>query len=416
MTPDKPNLDRLLRATIVFLVVLSVPSLLEAQGGRPVDLRPAVLDAGLDPDEILRPLALEEGARSWVRSKIPRGAPEVRQLEYLLEALQFGEGMSFKYRAGHTGTVQEVFDTGEYNCLSFSMLFVALAREVGLPAYYLKVDQLEDYEREGDLVVLSRHITAGYGFVKDRTVLEFDLGPEISYNLAYPISDLDALALYYSNRGAEMLREGKADQAIEQLEISVALAPKSAQAWINLGVAHRRLGDFGGAEAAYLRAIEIEKGRPAAFHNMVILLRLRGEDDAAGEVLARLAKRKNRNPFTFLALGDLSLDEGRVDDAGRFYRRALALAKFEAEPRAAMGQWALANGQRQKAASWLERARQADAESPRVLALEKILLEGLDAATREAAGESATGPISMPRLVNPKEEEEAPEDSKGGGL
>lgn len=403
------------RKTFLILLLLSLPGSLLAQGGRPVDLRPTVLEKGLDPEPILQPLKLDEVARSWVRDKIPRGAPEVRQLEYLLEALQHGDGMAFEYAAGHTGTVQEVFETGRYNCLSFSMLFVAMAREVGLPAYYLKVDHLEDYEREGDLVVLSRHITAGYGFVKDRTVLEFDLGPEISYNLAYPISDLEALALYYSNRGAERLRQGRAEDALKELEIAVTLDPKSSQAWINLGVAHRRLGDLEGAEVAYLRAIEIEKGSPAAFHNMVVLLRLRGEEDAAGEVLAQLAKRRNRNPFTFLALGDLSLDEGRVDDAGRFYRRALRLAKFEAEPRAAMGQWALASGQRDKAATWLERASEIDSESPRVRDLRQLMVEGV-ASTPDESESGEDAPVSMPRLIKSDEQKSDAGGSKDPGL
>lgn len=350
-------------------VLALLASVSSGQGGRRSDLRQQVAGLGLEPEEILRPLEVPPVMRSWVEERMLRGMPENLQLLRLLDLLQHGEEIEFSYRAGYTGTVREVFETGEYNCLSFSMLFVALSREVGLPAYYLKVDQIEDYEKEGDLVVMSRHITAGYGFVRDRTVLEFDVGPEISYNLAKPISDLDALALYYSNRGAELLREGRTAEALEKLEIAIVLGPESSQNWVNLGVAQRRTGNLSAAEEAYVKALEVEKGSSAAYHNMVTLLRLRGESDAAGEILARLDRRKNRNPFTYLALGDLSLDEERLDDARRFYRRALRLAKFEAETHAAMGQWAVAAGKLDKARDWLQKAAEIDPENQRVVVL-----------------------------------------------
>ena len=413
----KPS-DRLVRVAAIVLLVSLFSSTLLAQGGRVVDLPREVEALGLDPDSILAPLVLTPEAEEWVRQKVSRGAPEVRRLEILLDSLQHSSEFQFQYGSGYTGTVQEVFETGNYNCLSFSMLFVSLARAVGLPAYYLKVDQVEDYEKDGDLVVLSRHITAGYGFVKDRTILEFDLGPEISYNLARPISDLEALGLYYSNRGGELLRQGKNREAMPLLEIAVTLGPKTSQNWVNLGVAQRRTADLDGAEVSYLRALEVEKGSPAAFHNMVALLRLRGERDAAGEILQQLVHRKNRNPFTYLALGDLSLAENRVDDAQGFFRRALNLAKFEAETHAAMGQWALAANKRGKAETWLERASEIDPESPRVIDLRRGLYPEQFPAEEPADG--ATTPadedVGMPTLrASPEPEEEAEGDTPEGG-
>lgn len=333
------------------------------------DLEQAVADLGLEPGKILEPIRLDASIIQWANENISRHTPSDHRLKILLDKLQHDETLAFEYRAGYTGTAQEVFETGQYNCLSFSMLFVSLAREIGLPAEYLKVDRVERYEREGDLVVLSRHITAGYGTLMDRTILEFDVGPEVNYSLANSISDLEALALYYSNRGTELLRAGDLPAAIEMLNIAVTLGPKSSQHWINLGVAKRRSGDLRGAEESYLEALELDRGNPTAFHNIIALMRMRGEPDAAGRLLEELSGRKNRNPFTYLALGDLSLGQERYRDAERFYRRALKLAKHEAETHAAMGLWALASGRHDKAQSWLEKADAIDARNQRVLEL-----------------------------------------------
>lgn len=357
----------------VFLIVIPFADPAAARKGK--DLRGSIEELGLDPGEITRPLAITEEMRSWALEKVTRSAPEGTQLKILLESLRSSERLNFEYQAGYTGTAAEAFSSGRYNCLSFSMLFVGLARALGLPAYFLDVKQVESYERQGDLVVLTRHITAGYGGVKDRAILEFDVGAEINYLLAEPVSDLEALALFYSNRGTELLRIDEREKALEMLEIAVVLGPKIAQSWVNLGVVHRRMGQVEKAEEAYLEALEVEAGNSAAYENLAALLRLQGERDAAGEMLELLHKRRNRNPFTYLALGDLNMEEGRIEEAGSFYRRALRLAKNEAETHAAMGQWALAAGKEEKARGWLERARSLDLYNERTSDLENRLQE-----------------------------------------
>lgn len=362
--------QRRIRAWIAGVVLLSGATVSASdRQARYDDLLARVAARGLDA-EVLQPLYLRPEIKDWAFQRVPRGGEPTTRLKNLFEMLQH-EG--FEYEAGYTGTVEEVFATRKFNCLSFSMLFVALAREMALPAYFLNVRQIQSFERDGDLVVVSGHITAGYGFVDDRTVLEFSVGPEINYKLGEPISDLEALALYYSNRGAEMMREGASAEAIEQLETAVVLGPKLAQTWVNLGVARRRAGDLAAAERAYKKAIELDARNLPAYQNLAAVLRLRGEHDAAGRILDLLEERKNRNPFTHLALGDWSLHKGKVDSAERFFRRALRLARHEAEPHAAMGQWALAVGDRAKARVWLRRARAIDEADERTLRLAEML-------------------------------------------
>jgi tetratricopeptide (TPR) repeat protein len=328
---------------------------------------PAQVGAPLEPDEEIRRWAAE-------RSDLV-GSPEER-LERLLQALLDRDGTRFVYTSGETTTVVETWRTGRANCLAFSQLFVVLAREIGLEAYFLRVRDVASFEREGDLVVSSDHVTAAWGPAPARRVLDFTARPVRDYHQVEPLGDLSALALYYSNVGAERIRAGEVRAAIEALETATRIDPGLADGWVNLGVARRRLADLDGAEAAYRRALEADPEVAAAYHNLAALLELRGRSEEA-RGLRRLAdRRSNRNPWSYLALGDWALGEGRVADAERFYRRARDLAPDNPEPLAALGRAALEAGRERDARRLLRKAAALDPSNPRVHALRARLERG----------------------------------------
>ena len=212
-------------------------------------------------------------------------------------------------------------------------------------------------------MVVWEHVTAGYGPPGRRLALEFDIGPPIASVDSRVLPDLSALAMFYSNRGAERLLAGAPSQGLPLLETAVRLDPGWSQAWLNLGVARRRTGDLSGAEAAYRAAIEADPSNYQAYHNLAGLLRLAGEGGAAREILRLLDRRDNRDPFIYLSLGDVSLDGGRLREADRFYSRAHRLAPDEGETRAARGLLAVARQRDKRARAWLDRALQSPERS-----------------------------------------------------
>ncbi len=336
----------------------------------PVDhLARVSADSGIDVEELAAPMQLTEEMKEWLHATVGSYGAKIERLRQLLAAIEDPDNLNVQYDPSYTGTAEEAFTTRRVNCLSYTHLFVGMARELGVEAYFLSVRELERYAKDGDLILVSEHITAGYGAEHERRILEFFVGPEVDYRSAVPISDQDALALYYSNRGAELLLAEDNPGAREMLDIAVAVAPGLSDGWINLGVVRRRLGDLDGAEQAYLSALEAEPASIPALSNLAALKRRRGERDAAREIMGLLGRRRVRNPFVYLALGDASLQAGQASDARRFFRRALKLDRRRAEPYAAMGSWALATGDRRSAREWLDRARARDPENPRVLRL-----------------------------------------------
>ena len=142
-------------------------------------------DHGVAARDLTSPIAVDDEMRAWLAKWVRPTDTSLEQLREVLLGFHSPRGLDLKYDPGYTGTAREVFTSHRYNCLSFSHLFIALARELGIDAYYLNVDTVQNFRREGDLVVVAGHITAGYDMGPSRKVLEFTVGPAVDYRIFY---------------------------------------------------------------------------------------------------------------------------------------------------------------------------------------------------------------------------------------
>jgi len=354
------------------LLILIVPALLAAgcASSGPVgspELAKDLHARGLDPHSVVVPFEITDEMKAWAHRQVPDSTPTTERLEALLAALVDPSRLNLVYEAGHTSTAREAFESHKANCLAFTSLFVGMARELGLPAFYLDVDDVEKFEKDGDLMVVSGHVSGGYNIGGGKVkILDFTPSTQPGYRRVRPLSDLRAVALYYTNRGAEMIRSAHADAAMTWLRKAVVIDPDLSGAWVNLGVGLRRAGDVAGAEAAYRKALEVNPEAAAAYTNLAALLRIRGRDGEAGELLNLAARADGRNPFSYIALGDLSLAHGRLEEARTFYQKALRLNRDDAGVYAALGLVALAKGDSREAQRWLRKAESRDRQNERV--------------------------------------------------
>lgn len=427
MTASSERRNRARRSLGVVGVLLAAGCLLCAGACRStslnvaedLELQQGLRARGLDPASVTVPWRLSAEMRQWVHHAVPDNLGNEERLQRLLSALLGSDGLALQYKAGTTATAQEVFATHQANCLAFTSIFVGMAREVGVPVFYLEVGDFEKFEREGNLVVESDHVTAGYGSGSLLRVLEFTPIAKPNYRQLHRISDKTAIALYYSNRGAELLRGGGDAAALVWLQKAVVLDPELARAWINYGVAMRRTGDAAGAEAAYRKALEDDPAAVAAYQNLAALLFVAGRAREASELMALSGKLDSRNPFNYLSLGDVSLRQGRIEEARGFYRKAQRLEGAAADADAALGQLALAAGDRREARRWLHKAVSRDSANDRVQRLAAQLGEKIprpapvarkqpDSRERQAPAKPESGPgtpetaaLAMPPPATP---------------
>lgn len=370
-------------------MVLAVPAVLAvlavvgcSSGGGPEvkplsrgDLSALVRSHNVDPPEIVVPYRLTPEMKKWARDHVPAHVTTADgKIYYLSEALFDPHAFALEYEKRRTLTAAEVFETRRANCLAFTHLFVGMARELDVEAFFVEVRDVETYEKEGDLIVVSDHVAVGYGPGHEVHVVDFAVQPdEAQYRQVARITDHRAIAMYYSNRGAEFLRRGDSKTASEWLLTAVAIDPGYAASWVNYGVSLRRGGNLEGAERAYRNALEIDLHAHSALQNLAALLHAKGEEAEALELLELADRSANRNPYTYLTLGDLSVRHGKIEEAGRFYRKALRRRTDSAESLAAMGLWELRQGERRKARRLLERAEEIDPEASRVTVLKSSL-------------------------------------------
>ncbi len=339
-------------------------------------LAAALRDRGVDPAQVVLPYAVTDEMQAWAAEVIHRTALPEDKLVRIQQGLLDPKRLTVQYQWGYTGTASEVFEGRQANCLAFTNLFVGMARSVGVPVHFLAVADVESYRREGDLVVISDHIAVGYGDARHQRIFDFSENPPDDYRNFNKISDLTAIAMFHSNRGAEALQAGFVELSVDWLEMAVRIDPDMTNAWVNLGVARRRNGDLDAAEEAYRKALAMDPGVYSAYQNLASLLRMQNRHEEARAYEAALAKRPNRNPFTYLSLGDVSLLGGRYEEAERLYRRSLRLESQNADAYAALGQLAVSQGDLGRARRMLRKAQKVDAENPRTRRLAARLRPG----------------------------------------
>jgi len=120
-----------------------------------------------------------------------------------------------------------------------------------------------------------------------------------------------------------LTRKGRTDEAITHLQAFVKEYPNDTQAQYNLGNALQKKGDSQGAIAAYEKTLSIQAHYPAAHYNLGIALDKNGQiDEAMAHYREAIQEQPNYAEAHYLLGNDL-LQKGRVDDAIAAYEQAL---------------------------------------------------------------------------------------------
>ncbi len=105
----------------------------------------------------------------------------------------------------------------------------------------------------------------------------------------------------------------------------------------DLGVLRYRLGDIGGAQRAYERAVELQPANSNFRKNLADLYFAElGRTDDAISIYLDLFRQQPRDLETLAGLGQICVAVGRPEEAKSFYRRALEIEPWNADVRAAL--------------------------------------------------------------------------------
>ena len=261
--------------------------------------------------------------------------------------------LGITYNRGRNATAIEVYETREANCISYTNLFVGMARTIGIEVYFTEVTEIDSFEKVGDTVVYNSHICAIVYEGSRHFMIDFSLRDHPQYHNYRVISDLEAVACFYNNLGSRALLDGgdAGDIGTAQRYFSLALKlyPNSPQVYNNLGVLMLVRGDVAAAERMFERALQVRPGYFAAYNNLGNIYMRRGEVDRAIGVVREAAEASPDNPYGFHALGRLYLRTDDSEAAEQVLRRALRIDRSFTEARHSLGRLYLRTGRSQEA-------------------------------------------------------------------
>ncbi len=280
------------------------------------------------PDQVM---AIPDELRAALRRQVidATSFPEAR-LERLVSFVYGQSGLGVEYKPDATHTVAESFASREVNCLSSTLLIVALAREAGLKADGQQVDRILAWGASGSTVIQSKHVNAVVK-VTDKRDFVVDVNGEdlLIRDAPDPMDDSYLLALFYGNRAMELLLEGKLEEAGDWL--AAAMEQKSDDAGLlnNAGVLSLRQGNASVAEDYFLKAVDRNPEELSALSNLVSLYRRHGNGAREAYWRGRADEILRNDPYYQFTLGRQLEQAGDYDEAERQYRKAVRLSRDE---------------------------------------------------------------------------------------
>ncbi|CAA0082001.1 Photosystem I assembly protein Ycf3 [Zhongshania aliphaticivorans] len=287
------------------------------------------IDISLYPEENI--LELNEQMRQFVHEHVPAALSPRSRLTYLLDSMVRPSQLGLKYDPGITLNAADTFLQRTGNCLSLTSLFIALAREANLNVYYNEVTIPPSWDMITDnSMVFYKHINAVVDFGNDdKEVVDLSVD---NYEYHYPqhlVSEQEAAAQFYNNRGAEFMNTGNNDKALLYFQRALYFDPRASHIWGNLGTLLRRKERNVDAETAYRQALTLNPSDQVAMSSLSRLYREQGQKDKA-RTLEKITERfRKKNPFWLYSRAKAEYETGDFDKALDLIQQAIRLDKKE---------------------------------------------------------------------------------------
>jgi Flp pilus assembly protein TadD len=312
---------------------------------------------------------------AFLTAHVARTAGRSTRLRQLADAV-VGEGRFGLTYDETTRTASETFRTRRGNCLSFSSMFVALARRVGLDAHYQEVDVPPDWSFKDDAFVLNRHVNVlvdvgGGGRSAQRLgslvrspvregerVVDFNMDDFRTTYDRRRIKDARALAHFYNNLAVERMQAGDAASALSYFRSATGHDPLFSPAWTNLGILYLRKGHPDHAEAAHLQALRADERDLVAMSNLASLYERQSDEERAATYRSRVTSHRQRNPYYRFQLAREAFLARDYDGAIRHLNYAIRRKKNEDQFYFLLGLSHMKKGDEPAARRWLSRAQE----------------------------------------------------------
>jgi hypothetical protein len=321
-----------------FLFLLLV-SLLAGCASTPSAPPPPLLDDArfappsqrISADEVF---ALTDAMRHYIKHEIGSQLRSKGAQRGLIDALYNRGELKLEYDSAVTRNAAQAFEARTGNCLSLVIMTAAFAKELGLPVRFQSVYVPETWSRSGNLYFSSGHVNLSIGKKAVEARAVFDFAEYVTIDFLTPremrgvhtqmIDEPTIVAMYFNNRAAESLADGRVDDAYWWARAAVEHTPTFLTPYNTLGVIYSVHGDPERAADVLRYVVSVEPGNRQAMANLIPVLERLGRADEAQAVSERLARIEPQPPFHYFNQGVEAMQ-------ARDYARAKTLFQKEVD-------------------------------------------------------------------------------------
>ena len=304
-------------------------------------------------------LAISTELMTLLDQKIRPLERRTQQVVALHELLFGPRFFAINYDNTYTKTAQETLFTRSGNCLSLAALYIAAARHLGMEANFQLVHIPNQWEKNRNFNIVLGHVNVRVSIPGHDATVEFMdtyTADEVKKFDSKIISDAEATARYFNNRGAEQLALGERAAGVALLERSTQIYPKFSESWVNLGVGYKMLGRLSEAETAYLRAQKIDRHNLSAINNLHTLYVETGQPGKAGQLADRIRRHQMKNPYHLARLAEHEIGRQQYATAVQHLKKAIKIQPQEADFYLLLGQTYFRTGELAKSEQALQKS------------------------------------------------------------
>lgn len=284
---------------------------------------------GAPADSITPILALNENIKEILDSRIDSNWRAKKKLNELRKFLYSGDEINIVYESGKSGSAIETFNSRRGNCLALTTLFIAASRHVGVDARYQSVTITPHWDHQSGTLIRYEHIVAHGKLPGESYIIDFLPQVDAQNTRGRIVSDKNALAMYYTNLGAQAFVQGHLDTAFTRYQYSLNLNQRNSATWNNVGAVLFRQGELEKAEFSYLEALSIDAENYSAHSNLLHLYESVGNSVAAEKLGRKVTRYRAKNPYYQFFQAQQLMIEGKTSEALDSLHRAVKLKDNE---------------------------------------------------------------------------------------
>lgn len=304
------------------------------------------------------PLEIDESMKKAAARMVNRNADPARRLRNLARFLTDSGFVNFEYTQNQSLTAKQAYQQRRGDCMAYTNLFLALARALGIDAYFVHVREVQNYYERAGWFFVSSHVAVGYGVGPAAEVIDF--ANEISdWRLALYsiISDDAALALYYNNVAVDHMVSGRTEDAEHLFRFWLAREPSVAELYNNLGVLLNRQKRYKESLPVLAEAIRRFPTYAPLFTNGLAAARGAGRTDLVSIYEERGAQAEYQDPFFIFARAMSFYHDDRYAQAAALLERARDVKPDSPVILAWLTRAYLAGGKREKGLETFEKVK-----------------------------------------------------------